>query len=235
MSQRSRQTDDVKLTVEDKVDTRELLPRLNEDTGESTEEDLVVRELEAIGVRTLAKFLLLGEGGADVVQLSLDLRIVGAERRETTERMRSGVILTLLDEPARRLWEVEHTRGEDKCPDELNSDGDPPRRVVWAVLGRVVDDGGEEETDGDGPLVAGDDGTTDPLGRALGLVHGDEGGDETDTCTGEDTADDERGQVGSTSLECNTEAEDQAGGDDANATTEDISDGRTEQSTCTKA
>ena len=192
-------------------------------------------ELEAVGVRALAKLLLLSERSADVVQLSLDLRVVRAERRETAERMRSRIVLALLDKPTGRLGEVEHAGGEDERPDELNCDGDAPCRVVRAVLGRVVDNGGEEETDRDRPLVARNDGTTDPLGRALGLVHGDEGGDETDTCTGEDTADDERGQVGSTSLECNTEAEDQAGGDDANATTEDISDGRTEQSTCTKA
>ncbi len=190
-----------------------------------------MRELEAVRVRALAKLLLLGEGGTDVVQLSLDLGIVRAERRETAERVGSRVVPALLDEPPGRLGEVEHAAGEDEGPDELDRDGDPPCGVVGAVLGRVVDDGGEEETDGDGPLVPGNDGTTNPLGRALGLVHGDEGRDETDTGTGEDTADDERREIAGTGLEGNTKAEDQAGDDDTDATTEDIGDGRTEEST----
>ena len=104
--------------------------------------------------------------------------------------------------------------------------------MVVAVLGRVVDDGCEEETDGDRPLVSGHDGTTDPLGRALGLVHGDEGGYATDTGTGKDTADNEGGEVGSTRLESDTEGENQAGEDDAKATTKNIGHGSTEKGTC---
>ena len=68
------------------------------------------------------------------------------------------------------LWEPDHTNGEDECPNKLDTRGDTPSRVVIAVLCRVVDDGGEEETDGDRPLVARDDGTTNPLGGTLGLV-----------------------------------------------------------------
>ena len=108
------------------------------------------------------------------------------------------------------LWEPKHTNSENERPDKLNARWDTPRRVVIAVLSRVVDDGGEEETDGDRPLVAGDDGAADPLGGALGLVHGDEGGDETDAETGEDTADDEGGEVEGTGLEGDAEAEDEA-------------------------
>ena len=129
------------------------------------------------------------------------------------------------------LRKQEHADEEDEGPDELNGDGDAPGGVVVAVLGRVVDDGGEEETDGDRPLVAGNDGAADPLGGALGLVHGDEGGDETDTETGEDTADDEGGPLVATSLEGNTEREDESGNKDTAATTEVISDPSTEEST----
>ena len=114
---------------------------------------------------------------------------------------------------------------EDEGADELDAGGDPPRRVVVAVLGRVVDDGREQETDGDRPLVAGHDGATDPLGRALGLVHGDEGGDETDAETGEDTAYDEDVHVVCSGLEGDTDGEDQAGDDDTNATTEVVGGG----------
>ena len=197
-------------TVEDEVDTGELLPRLDEDAGEGTEEDLVVGRAEAVGVGALAAVLLLLERSADVGELSLDLGVVLGERREAGEGSGSLGVAAGLDEPTGGLGEVEHADGEDEGPDELNGDGDAPGGVVVAVLGRVVDDGGEEETDGDGPLVAGDDGAADPLGGALGLVHGDEGGDETDTETGEDTADDEGGEVEGTGLEGDAEAEDEA-------------------------
>ena len=129
------------------------------------------------------------------------------------------------------LREPDHANGENEGPDELDAGRDPPCRVIGAVLGRVVDDGGEEQADGDRPLVPGHNGTTDPLGRTLGLVHGDEDRDEPDTETGEDTADDEGGKVASTSLEGNTEAEDEAGDDDTDATANDVSDGGAEKST----
>ena len=208
------------------------MPRLDEDAGKGTEEDLVVREPEAVDIRALAELLLFDQGSADVVQLSLDLGVVSRERRKTRESTSGSLVLALLDEPTGRLREIEHAGREDERPDELDGDRDLPRGVVRAVLGCVVHDGGEQETDSDRPLVAGNDGTTDPLGRTLGLVHGDEGGDETDTGTGKDTADNEGGEVGSTRLESDTEGENQAGEDDAKATTKDISHGSTEKGTC---
>jgi len=46
--------------VEDEVDSGELLPRLNEDTTEGTESDLVLGKPEAVNVRTFTKgFFLL--------------------------------------------------------------------------------------------------------------------------------------------------------------------------------
>lgn len=125
-----------------------------------------------------------------------------------------------------------HAVEDDESPDELDGRRDTPCRMAVAVLGRVVDDGREQQTDGDGPLVAGDDGATDPFRCALGLVHGHEGGDETDTETGEDTADDEGRNVVGTGLEGDTEAEDEAGELDTVTTTEDIGDGSAEEGTC---
>lgn len=46
-------------TVEDEVDTGELLPRLDGDTGEGAEEDLVGSPTEAAGVAGLDHLLLL--------------------------------------------------------------------------------------------------------------------------------------------------------------------------------
>ena len=103
--------------------------------------------------------------------------------------------------------------------------------MVIAVLGRVVDDGREQETDGDGPMVSGHDGTTDPLGRTLGLVHGDKDGHETDTETGEDTTDDEDREGVAASLHGDTETEDQTCDEDTATTTEHNREGGTEKGT----
>ena len=95
-----------RLTVEDEVDTSELLPCLDEDTREGTEGNLVVAGLEAVGVAALAEFLLLLEVGTDVVQLDLDLGVIGGKGRETRERLGSVRIATLLDEVTGRLCMV---------------------------------------------------------------------------------------------------------------------------------
>jgi hypothetical protein len=49
--------------------------------------------------------------------------------------------------------------------------------VIGSVLGGVIEYIGEEDTNSDSKLVETDDGATDPLGGALGLVHWDYGGD----------------------------------------------------------
>jgi hypothetical protein len=87
----------------------------------------------------------------------------------------------------------------------LNGDRDTVRASVVTVLGGLVDAGGEEETDGDSELVAGDDGTTNLLGRNLGHVQDDGGGDDTDTETGDGTADDKKGYGGGGDLKDDTD------------------------------
>lgn len=146
---------------------------------------------EAVGVAALAVRLLLFESDTDVLKLKLEFGIGGVEGCETAESLDGSLITTLLDEETGRLGQPEHTGSEDGSPDELDGSGDTPSRVVVAVLGGVVYDGSEEKTDGDGPLVSGYNGTTDPFRRTFGLVHGDESGYETNTDTSNDTADDE--------------------------------------------
>ena len=87
--------------------------------------------------------------------------------------------------------------------------------MVWSVLGRIVQNIGEEETDGNSELVATDDGTTDPLGGALGLIHRDQSRDQTDTDTSKHTTDDEERNASSCGLESDTDGEDETCGDDA--------------------
>jgi hypothetical protein len=208
-----------------------------------------VAGLETVRVAALAEFLLLPEVSANVVQLDLDVRVRRREACQARERPGGVRVPATLDEETGRLrwmldgWtsttttdtdlrEPDHTDGQDERPDQLDGGRDPPRRVVVPVLGRVVDDRCEQETDGDCPLVARHDGTTDPLGRALGLVHGDQRRDEADAETGEDTADDERGPLVAAGLEGDTEGKDERREEDTAATAEPVSDVGTRERTC---
>ena len=139
--------------IEDEVDACELLPCLNKDTSEGTEEDLVVAGAEAVEVRRLAQLFLLLVGKTDLLEFGLELRMFGWEGNETGESMGGIPVAFLLDEPSGRLWEENHADSEDKPPNELDGDGDPPRRVIGSVLRGVVYHGCDEETDGDGPLI----------------------------------------------------------------------------------
>ena len=86
--------------------------------------------------------------------------MIGREGDETGESTGGILVALLLDEPSGRLGEEDHTDGEDETPNELETDGDLPRSPSGLVFGAVVDDPGDENTNGDRPLVTGDDGTT---------------------------------------------------------------------------
>jgi len=208
--------------VEDEVDTGKLLPRLDEDTSKGTEKDLVVAGAEAVEVRRLSDILLVLEGNTDLVEFGLELWMIGRKGDETGESMSSIIVALFLDEPSRRLGEEDHADGENETPNKLDTDGDSPRSMTGLVLGGVVDNRREEETDGDRPLVAGDDRATNPLGRTLGLVHGDQHGNHTNTPTGEDTTHDEEREGKSSRLHGNTDGKDEDSEDDGPSPTEDI-------------
>jgi hypothetical protein len=82
--------------------------------------------------------------------------------------------------------------------------------MIRSVLGSVVENAGEEETDGDSPLVKTDDGSTDPLGGALGLIHWDHCRDQPHAKTGKNSTDDEEGDACCCGLESDTDGEDEA-------------------------
>lgn len=89
--------------VEDEVDTGELLPGLDEDTGEGTEPDLVVTRAEAVDVATLAECLLGFKVGTDVVELDLEFGIGFGETSEARQGTSSIGVAATLDQPTRRL------------------------------------------------------------------------------------------------------------------------------------
>ena len=70
-----------------------------------------------------------------------------------------------------------------------------------------------------------------PLGRTLGLIHGDQHGNHPDTPTSKDTADDKERESGGSNLHGDTNREDEDGEDDGPPPTHEIGDGSCEQST----
>ena len=70
-----------------------------------------------------------------------------------------------------------------------------------------------------------------PFGRTLGLIHGDQHGNHSDTPTGEETTSDEERESGSSDLHGNTSNENENSEDDRPPPTEEIGGGGGEQST----
>jgi len=70
-----------------------------------------------------------------------------------------------------------------------------------------------------------------PLGRTLGLIHGDQHGNHSNTETGEDTTDDKERESKGGGLHGDTSCEDEDGEDDGPSPTEEICGGGGEQST----
>jgi hypothetical protein len=153
--------------------------------------------------------------GNDLGKLDLDVLGRRGLTTETDEGIASVVETAALDEVTGRVGEEEESSSKDHTPgesgrreerqekgtggkgeesDELDTDGNAVRARVGAVLGEVADDGGEHDTDGDGELVAGDEGTANLARANLGHVKNDDGGNESDTDTSDDTTDDDGGQ-----------------------------------------
>ena len=93
----------------------------------------------------------------------------------------------LLDVPTGRVGKKEETSCEDDTPSELDTDGNTVLARVFTVLDGIVDNSSQHDTDGDAELVARDEGTTNFLGGDFGHVEDDNGRDEADTETGNET------------------------------------------------
>jgi len=216
--------------VEDEVDTSPLLHHLERSTEDSAAQvavGLPERSLEA--VHPAAQVAVLGDDlhlvlvvGNDLSQFLLNVLRVTGLATDAGKRMGGPVELTTLDEVTRRFWESEKTTSQDQSPKNLNGNGNAVRSGSETLLGGVGDARRKQQADGDAELVTGDDGTTDLARRDLGHVQNNNGRDETDTETSDQTADDEQGNGGRGNLETDTEDEDTAASNDGSATTEEI-------------
>ena len=103
-----------------------------------------------------------------------------------------------------------HASSENSSPDKLDGNRNAIRGVIRPVLGCVVENVGEEDTNSDGPLVETDDCTTDPLGSAFGLIHWNQSGNQTDAKTSKDTTYDEERKGSCRGLLGNADGEDRA-------------------------
>jgi hypothetical protein len=102
--------------------------------------------------------------------------------------------------------------------------------VVRSVFRGVVEDIGEEDANSDSPLVETDDGATNPLGGALGLVHWDQSGDQTNANASKNTADDEEREGGRGCLEGDSNREDATRSNKAPFATKNVTEGSSRKS-----
>ena len=162
--------------------------------------------------------------GDDLSELVLDVVGVNILATNGGEGLGSVFEPALLDVETGRLGQEEEASREDDGPQELHGDGDTVRSSVITVLGGVDNAVGEENTDGDAELVTRHEGTANLLRSDLGHVQNDDGGDESDTKTGNQTANDHDGKSGRGSLEDGTNGEDTASENDSWATTNKVGD-----------
>jgi hypothetical protein len=239
--------------VEDKVDTGPLLHHLERGSEDGLSQ--VGRGVKdgssetggpssEPGGRGHHRPLVLGVGD-NLGKLGLDQSRVLILTTETSQGVSGSGNVLLLDKVSRRLGEAEETESEDGTPGELDSDGDSVSAVVRSVLGKVDDDGGQHDTDGDGELVSKreevrvsleratnttakrgsprDQSTSNLSGANFRHVENDDGRDETDTETGNDTTDDDGGETFSSKhLDDDSDEVDGTTGDDGGPSSDHV-------------
>ena len=203
----------------------------------TTEVAVGVPEASTEAVEPAAEVAALGNGLHLILVVGDNLRQFGADElriaglvTDTAKSLGGTGQIALLDEVTRRLGQEKETGTKDESPGDLDTDGDAVGAGVGAVLGGVVDAGSQHQTNGDAELVTRNDGATDLAGRNLGHVQDNDGRNETDTKTGNQTADHEQSSSGGSSLKNDTDNEDSAAGDNGSTTTKPIGQVTSDQS-----
>jgi len=208
--------------------TSQLLQRLEKATSRKT---LAKVALEAVDVSGLAERQLVLVVGSDLSELLNEGRVLHVKLAQLGERLGSVLGLALLDVPSGGLGDEDAANKHDDGPRKLHRNGDTVGAGVVAVLGGVVDNSSDQQTDGNGELVAANNSTTDPLGRGFRLVERDGCRNHADSVASEETTGNEEGNISGDGLENDTDAEDNIGSDQTIDTTKEISCGGGGEST----
>lgn len=223
----------------DEVHTGQLLQSLDTAASCQTLADRATQDLE---VSSLAETELELVVGLDLGELLNDSRVIDVDATETGKCLSGILVAVLLNQETRSFGQDDHSSDQNDGPGELNSDRDTVAAGIHAVLGGVVDNGSQKQTDGDGQLVSTDNGTTDPLGSGLRLVQRNWKNlcqtslldlslgfcqltscrEKTDTQTGEESASHKQRDGSRGCLQDNTKAENKSVENHANPTTEVI-------------
>lgn len=171
--------------VEDEVDTSELLEGLEKAASSKTFAKVAA---EAVEVGGLAQAHLVLVVSHDLAELFDDGGVVDVESAKSGERLGGPLGVATLDVHARSLRKDEHAEEDNQGPGELNGDGDAVAASIVAILGSVVDNCSQEESDGDRPLISSHDGSPYPLRRSFRLVERDQCRNHTDTVASEEAS-----------------------------------------------
>jgi hypothetical protein len=161
--------------VEKEVGARELLAGLEGHAEHSAVKHLWAGEdLVPSGIGTS---LLLLELDADVVDLLLDLAIVGVQTGKAGNVPASLIHTAHAVSETGRLRQEEDANTEDQGPEEGDTVGNSPRGTGGHLLGTEVDHLRGPDAEGDEELVACDEQATDNGRGGLALVHRDQHGE----------------------------------------------------------
>ena len=172
--------------VEEEVGTSKLLARLKDDANEGTAQQRLSEDLVPLGVGTS---LLLLELDTNLIDLDVDGAGGGLETGKASNGVAGLVNATNTVGVTGRLGKEQYSATQNQGPEEGDTVGNTPRARVGKVMSTVVDHLSSPDTESDEELVARDKDTTENGGSRLGLVHGDDDGQGTDTNTSDKTTD----------------------------------------------
>lgn len=83
--------------------------------------------------------------GLNLGEFANDRWMIRGQPTEDSESFGSSIVLVLLNQKARRLWQEEETNTNDESPSKLDSDWDTVAAAVVSVCCAVVDDSCKEK------------------------------------------------------------------------------------------
>lgn len=185
------------------VDTSELAADLDGNSGEDTfPHGGGLPQIGEVGGHVL--FLIL-----DLVQhfgefLSDEFLVIRV-RMEQLDNFESFLVATLLNKPSGGVGQNEHPAEEQEGGDDLDAKRHTPLTITVDEDASIADPVGNQESQADHELSHASKEASQVRGRDLGLIQGDDHGETSNRKAGNNTADDEHGDVAGTGLESASE------------------------------